>query len=1194
MIGFIDMDEKKIVSKINEFLHQATNILSNWLGELLPKITNDWWEECVLSKLSYSQREIAELKSFSKLSDFDLAALLRIADKNWYAMRNFAYLPTKERECIRAMQGVRNNWAHCSGNLSGKDLVLNDLKILHSFFEQLNCDIKITTEIEQFIQSVETFNFEKNIEKVIDVSSKISIPQKEEIKERDMVYLVANPTQIGMVFSLQNLGETIKYQVFVNGNINTYYSGQIAPVTEKTSYHWVDLAEFQSNLSAYQINNPSSANLYSLNSARIDFVPYQFRPALKLIKSDAPRILIADSVGVGKTIEAGLIIKELEARSELQNIMIICPKPLVTERKWELEMKRFDEEFIPLKGANLRQCISDTDRDGEWPTRYGKTIVPYSILDSRVYEGEESKKRKSFGLLDLDPAPHFDLVIVDETHHIRNGSVDKDKAYAYKCVKYFCDHADAVVLLTATPLQNSDDDLYTLLNLLRPDVVIDKGTFNLMSRPNAYVSRCSHIVRAAKANWREEALIELKNVTSTQWGENVIAKNPVYEKILERLSRENITREERVQLITDIESLHSFNTMLNRTRRKDIQDFCVRRSHTLETEFTSIQKELHDELLNFERVALSILHDARSVPFMMSTIRRQASSCIFGLAPYIRDLINRRFEQLIDDPEIDLDDVDAYSKISSFLGSMANRVLTLAEALPEEDPKFDSVFKLIQEKQKSANNKIILFSTFRHTLAYIKKKLVEKGIRVAQIDGSVKDETRLELRKRFEKDKNNPDSLDMLLFTEVGSEGLDYQFCDMMINYDLPWNPMRIEQRIGRIDRRGQVSEVVNIHNVITAGTVDADIYERCLMRIGVFERSIGECEEILGEIGTQIEKIATNANLTDEERRKKLEIMADNEVRRMQELSRLENESKGLFGFDLSGYTVAKEIQEAESPWLTPKSLQFLVERYLNKRLGEGNYIGGNGELKTLRLSAIARNKLKEDFRTLSGVRSALKIKWERYLKGNSPNHAITFEQETASQNRDAFFITTVHPLVKQAAKYFETNEVVYVNLACSSDDLPQGTYPFSVFAWNYTGLNGKFKLQIICDNNKIAEEWDDILQIAATTPLNQDVERAQWDKLEAKHVLLWQKEKEQYLEEVKSLIAYKLESITNNFQSRKRIYEQRIGDSVDIGISRMYQKMLDEITEKYNMQIEDLRNKEAQADINFTLIANGILTIK
>ena len=161
------------------------------------------------------------------------------------------------------------------------------------------------------------------------------------------------------------------------------------------------------------------------------------RPALKVIKADEPRILIADSVGVGKTIEAGLIIKELEARNELDNVVVICPKPLVSERKWEDEMKKFDEEFTPLTGSELRQIISDTDRDEAWPVRYNKVIIPYSIMDSKVYEGSNGKGRYSVGLADLDPAPRFGLVIVDEAHHIRNGSINKEKAYAYKCTKYF-------------------------------------------------------------------------------------------------------------------------------------------------------------------------------------------------------------------------------------------------------------------------------------------------------------------------------------------------------------------------------------------------------------------------------------------------------------------------------------------------------------------------------------------------------------------------------------------------------------------------------------------------------------------------------------------------------------------------------------------------------------------------------------
>ena len=405
---------------------------------------------------------------------------------------------------------------------------------------------------------------------------------------------------------------------------------------------------------------------------------------------------------------------------------------------------------------------------------------------------------------------------------------------------------------------------------MRPDIVIDQKTFHMMSKPNEYISKCVRTIRSADGSWQTKAAQELLQVRKTQWGDSVIAGNPLYDDILTRLEREDISREDRVRLISDVESLHSFSTMINRTRRRDIQDFCVRRSITIETEFTPEQRQLHDELLRFEASSLAALHGARAVPFMISTIRRQAASCIFGLAPHIRDMIEHRFQSMNDDPELDFEDYGLDSDRSETLVRLAKNVLALAEALPDRDPKIEKVYEIIQQKQADGNNKIMLFSTFRHTLAYLKQKLQSKGQRVEQVDGSVKDEQRYEQKRRFELERENPDAIDILLFTEVGSEGLDYQFCDTMINYDLPWNPMRIEQRIGRIDRRGQRSEAVNIYNVITKGTVDDDIYERCLMRIGVFENSIGECEEILGGIAAQIERIVLDSRLSDSERKKK------------------------------------------------------------------------------------------------------------------------------------------------------------------------------------------------------------------------------------------------------------------------------------------------------------------------------------
>lgn len=972
-----------------------------------------------------------------------------------------------------------------------------------------------------------------------------------------------------------------------------FYEGQIALVGDSPKYNWIDLPMLKSYLSAFEINNPSVDNLYSLNSARIDFVPYQFRPALKLIKSDEPRILIADSVGVGKTIETGLIIKELEARHETERVMIICPKPLVTERKWELEMKRFDEDFIPLNSSEFRQIIDDTAYEEEWPSKYSKIIVPYSILDSKIYNGDKGGRIDHIGLAELDHEPHFDLVVVDEAHHIRNGSMEKEKAFAYKCVKYFCDHADAVVMLTATPLQTGDDDLFTLLNVLRPDVVMDKQTFNLMSQPNAYISRCASTIRKADKGWQIKAAEELGGVLRTRWGDNVISENPMFTSVIARLEQENITREERVQLITDVESLHSFNTMINRTRRKDIQDFCIRKTVTLQSDFTEKQRELHDELLNFESTALSKLHNVRCIPFMMSTIKRQAASSIFGLAPHIRDLIEKRFSQLADDPESSVESFDFDTSVSASIGKSAQKVLKLADNLPEEDPKFDGMLDIISAKQQEENNKILIFSTFRYTLRYIKDKLKALGYRVEQIDGSVRDDDRCAIRNRFELPKEDANAIDILLFTEVGSEGLDYQFCNMMINYDLPWNPMRIEQRIGRIDRRGQKSEFVNIYNLITSDTVDADIYNRCLMRIGVFERSIGECEEILGSIGKQIEQIVVNSQLTGEEKRIKLEQMADNEIRRVQELLLLEDEEKELFGFDLSSKTMTKAIEEAESAWISPKALLSMVNMYLNSRLGNGKYIHGESDIKTLRLSVSARTAIREDLKKLPGQNNAARRKWEKFLKGTEPQHQITFDPESASKNRNSFFITTTHPLVKQAAMYFAVTTPTHVSLKYSSDSIPAGEYAFSIYAWNFVGSRPGFRLVAVSENDAISKDFMDIISGGIDSGEKQNNFESRWATLETKHVSLWTAERSKFIEEAKLSAGYRLGSLESNLNNKRNAIEAQLITAADENIIRMRQRELERAIETYEAKVEAINKEVSHTDIHTTLIANGVVHI-
>jgi hypothetical protein len=412
------MNQEYIISKMNQYLHKSTIVLSEWLSLKLPRVSDSWWTECVLDNLSHYQRERIAEQNIKSLQALDLAALIRVTDKSWFELRSVFYLTQDERECLREMRSVRNKWAHCAGNIPDKEIIEQELGVILQFAEIYGAGAEIREDIRSFQKELSCACLIPQ-ESMVSAQSykteeKITTPT---ITEKSIVFLKSDPTVKGMVFSIGKIDGTVKYEVFVNGEIKTFYADQVLPDNPVLFYNIVDIRTLQSSLSAYQLKNPIMDSLYSLNAARIDFVPYQFRPALKIIKSDVPRLLIADSVGVGKTIEAGLILKELQARSDIERVLVICPKPLVAERKWELEMKRFDEEFIPVDGPTLRRIISDTYRDGIWPERYNKAIIPYSLLSNDLLYGSDAGNgmRNSInpGLLDLDPAPHFDMIIVD-------------------------------------------------------------------------------------------------------------------------------------------------------------------------------------------------------------------------------------------------------------------------------------------------------------------------------------------------------------------------------------------------------------------------------------------------------------------------------------------------------------------------------------------------------------------------------------------------------------------------------------------------------------------------------------------------------------------------------------------------------------------------------------------------------------
>ena len=1001
------------------------------------------------------------------------------------------------------------------------------------------------------------------------------------------VALRSDPSRVGIVTTVVQTNRETRYSVFIGSRLETLYESQLVVAAPAAASPVLTADEYKARLTALQLTAPSLTNLHSLQAGRIDFIPYQYRPVLKFIRSDRPRLLLADEVGVGKTIEAGLLLRELQARRPLRNVLIVCSKTLVIEEKWQREMRRFDEEFTPLDGKTLRYCLDQTDLDGEWPDRYGRAIVPYSLFNEGMLLGATAPGRRLVkGLLDLDAPPRFDLLIVDEAHNARN-----QETQLHQGLRVLADNAEAVVLITATPVQLGTDDLFSMLNLLRPDLVIDKPTFERMAAPNRAINEAIGAVRQGGEGWQERALAALAEAAGTDWGGAMLGPSPEFGAVLAQV-RAAADDESRVRLIHRVEGLHSFSLLINRTRRRDIGAFTVRKPKTEPVPFTSFQKEVHDALLAAQARLYKLRHGSGPLGFLMTTIRRQAASSIHAMVPFLEQVFARGLSA-VENAEIGGEAEDVAAPDLAGIKAEIDAVLTLARSLPADDPKLERLLGIVADKAAMPNRRLLLFSTFRHTLAYLERALQANGVRVGLIHGDVADEERRRLRAAFAAPPDYLDAIDVLLTSEVGSEGLDFQFCDALVNYDMPWNPMRIEQRIGRIDRYGQASETVAIYNLVTPDTVDFDIYDRCLLRIGIFERAVGGSEAILGEIGKALQSVAEDLVLTPEERQRRLQQIADNQIRQVAETEALEERQAELFGIRMAKARMVDDIEAASSLWLEPAGIERLVSRYLELTLGLGRSpVSGSGLAKTLRLSVEARRRLLPPRR--SGRLSPVEREWESFLKGDQPNLGLTFDREAALADPALAFVTPVHPLARAAARELGGEDDVQVALLVSGSGHALGRHPFAIYQWQLTGLKEDALLVPVVTDETIGR---DLMRLMAEAYDAGEVEMpsaSEFDALDGWHHETWQARRERHQLETAEIARFRRDSLETSHRARLATLQEQLARAGDGRIRRMRSAQVARAEAENAQALTELAKAEQRADILFRRVATGVLVVE
>jgi superfamily II DNA or RNA helicase len=580
--------------------------------------------------------------------------------------------------------------------------------------------------------------------------------------------------------------------------------------------------------------------IYSMEATNTEFHAHQFKPVLKMLGSPTGSLLIADEVGLGKTIEAGLIWTELRARFDYRRLLVVCPKVLVT--KWEAELSgKFGLDVRVYTAAELLPILRDRDR---WARGFVAVCSLQGLKPPRGWDdaGDPQHSRPVAELARLlrdraDDEPVFDMVVVDEAHHLRNPETQNNQLG--RLLRPTTQHQ---AFLSATPIHLRNTDLFSLLSLIDPE------TYRHESALREIIEANRPIVEAREAALAGAPVSEIRTLIEAAARHPLLAETQKVSALLHSLARlpDPLPRTERARLAGELEQVNLLANTVTRTRRRDVQELrVIRNVFAARAEMDPMEREAYDEITG---VVQSYAWE-KDVPagFLLATPQRLLASCLpAAVAHWLRHAEDVEYED--EDAAGDDASGDAGPNTTG-LRPLVDRLAAACTRLPapaeleRHDSKFHEFHKALRDfLANQPGEKAVVFSTFRPTLRYLARRLDAAGISCEVIHGEVAD--RDAALTRFEAEA----SVRVLLSSEVGSEGIDLQFCRTVFNYDLPWNPMRVEQRIGRVDRLGQAADAVTIVNLLHRGTIDDEIYRRLYERLHLCEQALGGFEAVLGE----------------------------------------------------------------------------------------------------------------------------------------------------------------------------------------------------------------------------------------------------------------------------------------------------------------------------------------------------------
>lgn len=799
--------------------------------------------------------------------------------------------------------------------------------------------------------------------------------------------------------------------------------------------------DLRRELARVQLSGRLSEVFYSMDTTNTEFLPHQFKPVLAMLDSPSQGLLIADEVGLGKTIEAGLIWTELRFRKQARRLLVVCPA-MLTE-KWKLELQnRFGTvgaahsaqqmlEFLdrPEPTHQDTQCLICSLQGIRPPSKWNNEAEP-----AQSAAAELARRLQAEG----GRAPVFDLTIIDEAHYLRNP--ETASAELGSLLRQVSSH---LVLLTATPINTKDRDLHTLLRLVDPDQFRFEHEFAAVLEANRPLVRASTLLRQSRVTPAAllEPLLEARQLPVLAGMEQL---KLLVEDVAALEPEATLTPAHRVALALRIERTNLLGHAVTRTRKQEVlEKNVVRDPKRQPVAMTTAERALYDRVTEgVRRFAATRMGGVEG--FLLATPQRQMASCMFAAAKRWLDFAEAETDKEFDSEALDHEGETDLSPLVAHLSRWVSGVDL--DALRSGDSKFKALRQtLSQYFADHPTEKVIVFSYFRDTLAYLHERLSEAGITSVVVRGG---DEKVEVIRQFE----NTPGLRVLLSSEVAAEGVDLQFMRLLVNYDLPWNPMKVEQRIGRIDRIGQKAERIAIVNLVYSETIDDRILSRLYERLDLFRRALGGAEDIIGDEIACLTQELLSGKLSSEQEEARIEQTAAAIEQRRSHMQMIEEHESDLIGL---GDFVRSRIIDARngSGRVSDRDLFQYVQEFLHE------YAAGH----------LFQPDPDEPLRVRMRLPPTVAVGLERYIEERRLRRSkLTSGQETLVRienhvvgRRDAREepISQFHPLIGFIGQHYQDlvehppAVAVEIESAALAGRLRPGLHAFVTECWSFQG---------------------------------------------------------------------------------------------------------------------------------------------